>query len=354
MADSFVGAHGVIRSSFGTRVLWSLILIGAGIVVFFLAAGGAAARLQWWIASLVAVAEVIAHWRVFRVALVLDDVGVTVRNYLRDYRIQWSELAGIEIVKEETESTKQYDQKLLPYLLDYLSERTLYGAALRFPDGRSLNARATFRAKVNSSIISTLQAHASRYGIPFSSQEIVAPASLTTAAAPPLGPSGPWDLPPVVSTLPRSPRPRASLHDRANHWRNRVRDALSAFPRTGRPRASLHDRANHWLNWVRDDEGTGYLFMLIGIPELVLLAGIVIVGNLPVAGWQFWLLAGVSFFALPVIAALYMARLVARATPRLPLLSELAAGLTLLIAILGTPFVILVAYNLLMVVAPIR
>jgi hypothetical protein len=106
---------------------------------------------------------------------------------------------------------------------------------------------------------------------------------------------------------------------------------------------------------VRDDEGTGYLFMLIGFPELVLLlAGMVIAGNLPLGSWQFWLLAGVSFFALPVIAAWYTARLVARATPRLPLLSELAAGLTLLIAILGTPFVILVAYNLLMVVAPIR
>lgn len=320
-----------VSLSVGARIVWMILWIGAGAATFILVGGLLAATVgggylqAGWAIPLAAGAAVptgLALWRMFRVALILDETGITVRNYLRDRRFKWHEISAAQMILEERgqDDVSDIGSSLLGSLLEALTGANACGVRLLLRNGQEpVRARATFRRVIDPAMVGTLRAYFERYQTGFQN-----------------------DVDPRFGAVAPPPRqPKTTHHD----------DAILGLS----PERRIHDRVEASLDGLKDQSWQLMFVLVSGIIYVLTVFMWAVGGLLPARSWQFWfvIVVGIAVgWYLPGVLAYRVAQVIARLTPRGSPLAELSLGVIWLEAVIIPAALVISSIEVLLQVAP--
>jgi hypothetical protein len=305
-----------IRPPLARRILAAVALLGIGLILLIVVEGGLAVllgngaiRQPWGSIVLLAVAalEVIGLWRLLTFHLVLGDRQAQLNNYFRRERVGISDIESIQMVGLEVGTDDGLPPTKGDIIWDLVWPEQQYGAALRLRNGtRVLKATATFRRRLDNSVIEALRGWTARYGIPFRDDVVDLGLARTSSGA-------------------------------SEHYRGR--------PLQGDAGAKVESGAG------ADALAAGLLAALLYLITLIAMA---VVGVLPPSSWQFWVFAlgwfGSAF--LGMIPVMFF-RLVGNWTTEQSSLRTAGYGLAVILAFAFPPAVLLFAYRLVTLLAPV-
>jgi hypothetical protein len=310
-----------IRPPLARRILAAVVLIGIGLIVLIMVEavllGGGSIRQPWGSIVLLTVAglEAFGLWRLVTFSLVLDDREARLNNYFRRQRVAISDIGAIQMVALEAghdELLPKTERDIIwdkgDIIWDLVWPEQQYGAAVSLRSGAEvLKATATFRGRLNPSVIDALRGWTARYGIPF--REDVVDLSLARTSS-----------------------------DASEQYRRRPAKAAPA-------RMNLEGGAG------ADELAAGLLAALLYLITLIAMA---VVGLLPTSSWQFWVFAlgwfGSAFLGMIPVRFL---RLVGNWTTEHSHLRTAGYGLAVFLAFAFPPAVLLFAYRLVTLLAPV-